>query len=44
MFQFSGFLYLQVSVFFFIQVMFLAGVVVEVWHTYEKMKASGIII
>jgi pentatricopeptide repeat protein len=38
------FLYLQVSVFFIIQAMFLAGFVVEVWHIYEKMKASGIYI
>lgn len=35
------FLYLQVSVFFFIQAMFLAGFMVEVWHIYEKIKASG---
>jgi len=33
-----------VSVFFFIQAMFLAGFVVEVWHIHEKRKASGIII
>ncbi|PNF24150.1 Transmembrane protein 245 [Cryptotermes secundus] len=31
----------QVSIFFFIQAMFLAGFVVEVWHVYEKMKDSG---
>ncbi|KDR24460.1 transmembrane protein 245 isoform X2 [Zootermopsis nevadensis] len=31
----------QVSVFFFIQAMFLAGFMVEVWHIYEKIKASG---
>jgi hypothetical protein len=30
-----------VSIFFFIQAMFLAGFVVEVWHVYGKMEASG---
>jgi pentatricopeptide repeat protein len=37
------FCYLQVSIFFFIQAMFLGGFVVEVWHVYEKMKASGMV-
>lgn len=31
----------QVSIFFFIQALFLAGFVVEVWSIHEKMKASG---
>jgi pentatricopeptide repeat protein len=32
---------LQVLIFFFIQAMFAAGLLVEVWHVYEKMKSSG---
>jgi hypothetical protein len=37
-------IYFQVLIFFFIQAMFVAGLLVEVWHVYEEIETSGTVI